>query len=52
MCKEIILNTNKSEADVREWWKGEQQSRRDFDLSQTEVNLLKSVIAERFKVKA
>jgi hypothetical protein len=49
MCKEIILNTNKSEADVREWWKGEQQSRRDFDLSQTEVNLLKSVIAERFK---
>jgi hypothetical protein len=52
MCKEIILNTNKSEADVREWWKGEQQSRRDFDLSQTEVNLLKSVIAERFRVKA
>jgi hypothetical protein len=52
MCKEIILNTNKSEADVREWWKGEQQSRRDFDLSQTEVNLLKSVIAERFKVRA
>jgi hypothetical protein len=52
MCKEIILGTDRSEADVRAWWSGEAQSRRDFGLSQTEVNLLKSVIAERFKVKA
>jgi hypothetical protein len=49
MCKEIILNTNKSEADVREWWTGEARARRDFGLSQNEVNLLKSAIAERFK---
>jgi hypothetical protein len=52
MCKEIILHTDKSEADVREWWQGEARARRDFGLSQTEVNLLKSCIAERFKVKA
>jgi hypothetical protein len=49
MCKEIILNTGKSEADVREWWQGEARARRDFGLSQLEVNLLKSCIAERFK---
>jgi hypothetical protein len=52
MCKEIILHTDKSEADVREWWQGEARARRDFGLSQLEVNLLKSCIAERFKVKA
>jgi hypothetical protein len=52
MCKEIILNTGKSEADVREWWQGEAQSRRDFGLTQLEVNLLKSCIAERFKKEA
>jgi hypothetical protein len=49
MCKEIIMHTDKSEADVREWWTGESRARRDFGLSQLEVNLLKSAIAERFK---
>jgi hypothetical protein len=51
-CKAIILNTTKNESEVREWWTAEAQARRDFGLSQTEVNLLKSCIAERFKKAA
>lgn len=51
-CREYILNPVRTEAEVRHWWSGEAQARRDFGLSQTEVNLLKSVIAERFKKEA
>lgn len=48
-CRDYILNPVRTEAEVRNWWAGEAQARRDFGLTQTEVNLLKSVIAERFK---
>jgi hypothetical protein len=48
-CTEIINHTDRSEAEVREWWAEQAQARRDFGLSQLEVNLLKSCIAERFK---
>lgn len=51
-CREYILNPVRTEAEVRHWWAEESQARRDFGITQTEVNLLKSVIAERFKKAA
>jgi hypothetical protein len=48
-CKVHILNPVYPEAEVRDWWINQAKVRRDFGLSQLEVNLLKSVMAERFK---
>jgi hypothetical protein len=48
-CSTRISNPAATEAEVRNWWAGQAQARRDFGLNQTEVNFLKSLIAERFK---
>jgi hypothetical protein len=48
-CQERILQAAATEAEIRNWWQGEAQTRRDFGLTQLEVNLLKSIIGERFK---
>jgi hypothetical protein len=47
-CTAIINATNKTRAEVLDWWKAEAQARRDFGLNQLEINMLKSLIAEKF----
>jgi hypothetical protein len=57
VCKEIILGyrkDGKAREEIVKWFNDDEQkqARRDFDLTTTEVNLLKSLIAAEFPEKA